>query len=432
MKDLYTFDATPEEAMKTYQLVRGAYNRLFDELKVPYLVAQADSGNMGGNLSHEYVLPSSKGEDSIISCSNCDFVYNSELEDGRARGVESQPHHHTSNFATDDLNTEASSTISNGLWMGISRDKETLVRGWYPKYSMGSEKEPVERNPSSHAIKAIANAAGIDLDLSVENPLEQWTAQMKANSPASKRPRVVDLYDAHIRIFKRPPLGELVNYANCAEDNIEYSMLDRFPGTMDGLKLTKVQDGDKCMKCAEGSLTDHAAVELGHTFFLGTRYTEALDANVTIPETLLNPDGVRDRSTRTPMQMGCHGIGVSRMITAVADVLADSKGLNWPRVIAPYEVVVLSMPGKEQEAETVYDTLARAQPTLDIILDDREQRPNWKLHDADLIGYPVMVIVGKAWSERQMLEVQCRLLKVKEEVPLSQLTDFVQSLLEKL
>lgn len=432
MKDLYTFDATPEEAMKTYQLVRGAYNRLFDELKIPYLVAQADSGNMGGNLSHEYVLPSSKGEDSIISCSNCNFVYNSELEDGKAHRTESQSHHHTSNFATDDLHTEASSTISSGLWMGITRDRETLVRGWYPKYLMESENEPVERKPSSHAIKAIADAAGIDLDLSVENPLEQWAAQMKANSTTSKRPKVVDLYDSHMRIFKRPPLGDLVDYANCAEDHIEYSMLDRFPGTTDGLKLTKVQNGDKCMKCAEGSLTDHAAVELGHTFFLGTRYTEALDASVTIPETLLNPNGVRDRSTRTPMQMGCHGIGVSRMITAVADVLSDSKGLNWPRVIAPYEVVVLSMPGKEQEAETVYDTLARSQPTLDVILDDRYQRPNWKLHDADLIGYPVMVVVGKAWSERQMLEVQCRLLKVKEEVPLSQLTDFVQSLLEKL
>lgn len=421
--------------METYHAVRTAYNQIFDELKVPYMVAHADSGNMGGNLSHEYVLPSSMGEDTIIGCSNCGFVFNEEVADGKACGSESHIPHPTSNFDTGSSNARAPQTISNGLWMGISRDKNTLLRGWYPKYLMATGHEPVERKPSSHAIKAVANAAGIDLDLGVENPLEQWAAQAKANSESdstSQRPRVVDLYDSNVRAFKRPPLSDLVEYTNCAEDSIEYSMLDRFPGTTDALKLFKVDDGDKCTKCADGSLTSHAAVELGHTFYLGTRYTKVLKAKVTVPETVVNPDGVKDRSTKAPMQMGCYGIGVSRMITAIANVLSDSKGLNWPRVIAPYEVVILPMGGMHTEAEAIYDTLATSRAAPDIILDDREKRADWKLHDADLIGYPVMVVVGRAWRDSQAVEVQCRRLDVREEVPLSRLPDSIQSLLDKL
>ena len=431
MKDLYTFDNSPEEAMKTYQIVRTAYNRLFDELKIPYLVANADSGNMGGNLSHEYVLPTPTGEDTIISCSNCGHVYNEELADGKTHNPESQSSHHIPNFATDNSHTGAPPTISNGLWMGISKDKNTLLRGWYPKYYMADSDEPVERQPSSHAVKAIADAAGIDLDLSVENPLEQWAAHMNANK-SSTRPTVVDLYDSRVRVFKRPPLSDLAEYAKCAERDIEYSMLDRFPETTSSLNLVKVHDGDACSKCVGGTLTAHAAVEMGHTFYLGTRYTDMLNAVVTAPESIVNPDAISHRSTQIPMQMGCHGIGVSRMITAVADVLSDVKGLNWPRVIAPYEVVVVPMPGMQAEGETIYDALASSQPAPDVILDDRDRRPDWKLHDADLIGYPVLAIVGRSWRDRKAIEVQCRRLGVKEEVPLSRLSEFIQSLLEKL
>lgn len=435
MKDLYTFDISFEEAMETYKIVRTAYNRLFDELKIPYLVAQADSGNMGGNLSHEYVLPTPTGEDTIISCSNCGYVYNEELADGKVHRAEPQSSHHIPNFATGGSPTGAPPTISNGLWMGVSKDKNTLLRGWYPKYYMAGGNEPVERQPSSHAIKSIADAAGIDLDLSVENPLEQWAAQMEANSGTGsgrQHPTVVDLYDSQVRVFQRPPLSDLADYAKCAEHDIKYTMFDRFPKTSDSLSLTKVHDGDECGKCAGGTLTSHAAVELGHTFHLGTRYTEMLNSVVTVPEKIVNPDAISHRSTQIPMQMGCHGIGVSRMITAVADVLSDLRGLNWPRVIAPYEVIVVSMPGMQAEGETIYDALASSQTAPDIILDDRDRRPDWKLHDADLIGYPVMVVVGRSWRDRQAIEVQCRRLNVNEEVPLSRLSEFVQSLLEKL
>jgi prolyl-tRNA synthetase len=136
------------------------------------------------------------------------------------------------------------------------------------------------------------------------------------------------------------------------------------------------------------------------------------------------------------MQMGCHGIGVSRIIGAVADTLADDKGLNWPRVIAPYEVVILaSNAGLEQVAIEAYDTLSGpsgSSPLRDVVLDDRPQSFAWKMHDADLVGYPIIVVVGRTWKAKGMCEVQCRRLEIREEVPLKGLPDFVDMLLDQL
>ncbi|OQD89487.1 hypothetical protein PENANT_c002G10713 [Penicillium antarcticum] len=438
MKDLYTFDYNVSEALKTYNAVKQAYVQLFDELKIPYLVAAADSGNMGGSLSHEYHFISPKGEDDVVSCSNCDHVYNEELADGKTHNFGETEQNTLPGFQTGD-EVEGGSTISTGMWMAISHDSNTIVRGWHPKFSMqNGAMEPVERHVNSHAVKAIATAAGIDLDLSVENPLQKWTAHVKKNKFSTNKPRVLDLYDSQVRVYQRPPLSDLLEQAGCTTDDIEYSKLDRFPDTSNKLSLVRVHDGDQCSQCAHGSLTTHSAVELGHTFHLGTRYSGVLNANVSVNSSLLEgsvESGAKPSTKEqiVPMQMGCHGIGVSRMISAVANRLADSKGLNWPRAIAPYEVVVVLGKGMESVADQVYDCLT-ADPSapVDVILDDRDKGMGWKLGDADLIGYPIIVVVGNGWKRKQTLEVQCRRLDVKEDVPLDKLRTFVQSLLTQL
>ncbi|KAJ6143205.1 hypothetical protein N7471_002658 [Penicillium samsonianum] len=439
MKDLYTFDYSVSEALKTYDAVKNAYTQLFNELKIPYLVAAADSGNMGGSLSHEYHFISPKGEDEVVSCSNCDHVYNEELADGKTHSSDDSEQNTAPGFQTDDTLVEGGPTISTGMWMAISHDSNTIVRSWHPKFSMqNGATEPVERHVNSHAVKAVATAAGIDLDLSVENPLERWTAHVKANKSSTHKPRVLDLYDSQVRVYQRPPLSDLLQEVGCTASDIDYSKLDRFPGTSNKLSLVRVHDGDQCSQCAHGSLTSHSAVELGHTFHLGTRYSKVLNASVSVNSALL--EGSSDAGAKSsakeqivPMQMGCHGIGVSRMISAVANRLADSKGLNWPRVIAPYEVVVVSGKGLETVADQVYDSLTGgAAAPIDVILDDRDKGMGWKLGDADLIGYPIIVVVGNGWKKKETLEVQCRQLDVKEDVSLDGLRTFVESLLAKL
>ncbi|KAJ5587632.1 uncharacterized protein N7459_003397 [Penicillium hispanicum] len=437
MKDLYTFDYSVKEALKTYQSVKHTYTQLFDELKIPYLVAAADSGNMGGSLSHEFHFISNKGEDRVVSCSSCEHVYNEELADGKTHSFHELENSAVPGFRTEDAHVEGGSTVSNGMWMAISHDGNTLLRGWYPKYSMqNGSTEPVERHVNSHAVKAIATAIGVDLDLSVENPLEKWSSHVKANKNFEK-PRVLDLYDSQVRVYQRPPLSDLLEEVGCTAADIEYLMLDRFPGTSNRLSLVRVHDGDRCSRCADGELTSHSAVELGHTFHLGTRYSEVLNASVSVNPAVLEDSSSSGSQTGkeviVPMQMGCHGIGVSRMISAVANRLADSKGLNWPRVIAPYEVVVVPGKGLDAVAEQVYDSLAsKASTPVDTIIDDRDKGMGWKLGDADLIGYPVIIVVGNGWKKNQTLEVQCRLLGVKQDVPLDQLLGVVENLLSQL
>ncbi|KAJ5995157.1 hypothetical protein N7481_002134 [Penicillium waksmanii] len=435
MKDLYTFDYNVPEALKTYKAVKYAYTQLFDELKIPYLVAAADSGNMGGSLSHEYHFISAKGEDRVVSCSHCDHVYNEELADGKTHKFnETEESAAVPGFQTEEAKVEGGATISNGMWMAISHDGNTLLRGWYPKYSMqNGSTEPVERHVNSHAVKAIATAAGVDLDLSVENPKEKWTAHVQSRS-SSHRPRVLDLYDSQVRVYQRPPLSDLLKEIGCTAADIEYSKLDRFPGTSNQLSLVRVHDGDNCAQCADGQLTSNPAVELGHTFHLGTRYSEVLQASVSVNQAVL--DGSAESGAKSskeqivPMQMGCHGIGVSRLISAVANRLADPKGLNWPRAIAPFDVAVVPTKGLDSVAEKIYDSLTSV--SVDTLLDDRDKGMGWKLGDADLIGYPVLVVVGNGWKKNQTLEVQCRRLGVKEDVSMDNLPTFVEGLLSQL
>ena len=438
MKDLYTFDYNMEEALETYISVRNAYTKLFDELKIPYLVAAADSGNMGGSLSHEFHFPSAKGEDKVISCIHCDSVYNEELADGKAKTSESEPTSNTMGFDMDSSTPliNGNRVVSTDAWLSVSKDRRTLVRGWYPKYMMlGEKEEPIQREVNPHAVKSIAEAAGIDLDLGVENPLEQWSNHLK-QARSTQRPAVLDIYDRQVRVYKRPPLSDLLDENSHVD--VEYSMLDQFPGTNYKLSIVKACDGDMCSKCGQGSVKSSTSIELGHTFHLGTRYSEVLGASVAAEESHMSTSKETSDSRGTaktvPMQMGCHGIGVSRMVTAVADKLSDSKGLNWPRVIAPFEVVVVPVRGLEKEAEEVYDRLSsiNSTPPVDVLLDDRHNGVGWKLGDADMIGYPVIIVVGRGYRNGTC-EVQCRRLdNLKEDVPLDQLYPFVSSLLDRL
>ncbi|KAH8645484.1 hypothetical protein BX600DRAFT_485070 [Xylariales sp. PMI_506] len=404
MKDLYTFDATVQAALETYGEVRAAYSRLFNELKLPYLVAEASSGDIGGDLSHEYHLPSPVGEDNVISCGTCSYVANEELAIAKPRTY-------------DEVKTQPLQG-----WFGITKDRSTLVCVWH--------RAPDEKSSSSinaYAVKSLVP----ELDSGVESPLSLWKSQLISSSgERSQTRKILHLFDqtagpdstSHtldsITSSSQPP--EVVNSG--ASTEIVSVAPDGQP-----LSLLRIHEGDGCAHCNSGTLKIQKAVELGHTFHLGTRYSEPLGAKVH------NED-----NTPVPLQMGCHGIGVSRIIAAVAGHLADSKGLNWPRAIAPYEVAVIFGPNiGEADTHAVYDQLTgqtswTSSGALDVVLDDRPESFAWKLRDADVVGYPVLVLLGRRWASEKICEVQCRRLSVKEEVPFDKLHEFVQDILSQL
>ncbi|KAK2750340.1 hypothetical protein FQN57_003820 [Myotisia sp. PD_48] len=435
MKDLYTFDYNETEAMKTYNAVKDTYVNLFDELGIPYLVATAASGNMGGKFSHEFHFPSPKGEDTVVSCSSCGHTFNEELASGKARVDLRNQQSTVKTQASTGLGCQEAPAVSTGQWTSISKDKRVLVRAFYPKYLLhDGESNPVEREINTHALKSVVDAYGVNLDNSVQDPFSVWKAKVETDptDPGGDM-RVLDVYDYRVRVYDRPPIGHLSPHMS---QNIRYELLKQFPNSDNCLDLLRAKTGDECTNCREPTLkTDHA-IEIAHTFHLGTRYSDILDAKVAVKPALVKKmDQKSDKEIIVPLQMGCHGIGVSRMMCAVADALADDRGLNWPQAIAPFQAVIVPAKGLEKEAEQVYDKLlAHGEDSMDIILDDRPRDLPWKLRDADLVGYPIILVVGKkSWASENKVEVQCRRMgDLRDTVHLDELPVYVKSLLSKL
>ncbi|KAI0860701.1 class II aaRS and biotin synthetase [Xylaria cubensis] len=425
MKDLYTFDYSLQSALKTYEEARVAYNRLFDELKLPYLVAEASSGDIGGDLSHEYHLPSSIGEDNVISCTDCSYVANEEL--AAARPI---PLQDTSFGGNDNVKSSAAAQV----WRGISKDRKTLVNVWYPPSFTNAD-------INTHALKSVFPS----LDSSLEDALPLWDSVLSSSSSIDQQPQILNIVDYR--------LGQ--QFADGLENEphqfpmlppqapIESSQLNKqyVSSSTNGepFNTIRIHDGDYCPRCTSGKLKIQKAIELGHTFHLGTKYSEALNARVQVPSTMIEDGQVvstnSDSMGSVSMQMGCHGIGVSRIIGAVAEHLGDERGLNWPRAIAPFEVVVIPGKNMEEDAATVSHSLigtSDAFTPIDLVLDDRAESFPWKLKDADLVGYPVIVILGRKWTSDRLCEVQCRRLGSVEFVSSENLQEHVNKLLTQL
>lgn len=470
MKDLYTFDTSTEDALQTYEAVRRAYVAFFDEFKIPFLTAEASSGEIGGDLSHEYHFPTSKGEDRVISCTFCDYVANEELAesrltrqggfstetDPRLSETDSEGDSFTSENPVDrsvalepneegEIDLEISAQRYGNQWIGITGDRNTIVLAFLPKeihHATSSQDRKAQINP--FVIKDLVP----DLDLSVENPLalfkEHHRLLRESGEDVSVEARVLRLVD--MRYYLYTPIsfqGDLPDAMSVTVGGQEIPVEEIAASENDSVDLVRIETGDPCPNCEEGTLKINIAVELGHTFHLGTRYSEPLNATVVTnrdsKQNTAGEDRAATASTQVPIQMGCHGIGVSRLIAAVADSLADHKGLNWPTVMAPFHTVIVPTKGQENEAAEVYDlitnntnTIGGGNNTIDTILDDRTKEFGWKLRDADMIGYPVIVVVGRDWKKERKVEVQCRRLGLKDQVPSDCLKAFVEGLLARL
>ena len=474
MKDLYTFDCNIREALETYNDVRDAYIGLFDLFKIPYIVANADSGNMGGNLSHEFHLPSLNGEDSVVTCGTCDYAANEEVARSRIQlssrdSTESIRHRFENQNSTPDTETsleKASAadashdpfTAEIGVWTTITKDRKSLVNVLYPRQSAidmgGNSISTQHRDINIHQIRKLV--PGIDADL--EDPVALWRQSFQSQAASKEHlgagttldSGIINIFDYRLSpnlytstFSNHSDIPTSANLQGYFSKQIPTMTISQDPDSGEPLDVLRIKNDDMCPRCSSGLLRVRRAVELGHTFFLGTRYSEPLRATISNVESDLTGDqshhSAQSQETRQPLQMGCHGIGVSRIIGAFADVLADEKGLNWPRVMAPYDAIIIPNKGFEEAALEVYDTLAQgpltstASQSLDVVLDDRTKSFAWKLQDADLIGISLVVIIGRAWKTNRKCEIQCRRLKVKGmEVSLDQLRDSVEAILDKL
>ncbi|KAI9694312.1 MAG: hypothetical protein M1820_009036 [Bogoriella megaspora] len=437
MKDLYTFDSTPQAAVQTYEEVRQAYGNFFTDLQVPHVVAEADSGNMGGNKSHEYHFITANGEDNIVSCTNCGYTANEEI----AEKVGEFPPRVVDE--SDDLK----------YWIGISSDRRTLYGVFY--IATGSKEcktSEITRN-AAHPLNLRALSQIIpELDLSVENAEKLWR---KNNSyeedngdsicyvyDARLGPKLKEMLRSPKKHFKENPLPKVLLSKGAKKREVSAITPSGQP-----VDLIGIQDGDRCQRCSHDTLTVRRGIEIGHTFYLGTRYSKPLDVTVTLPAPTNATEGQNTVSSMTAeLEMGCHGIGISRLIGAVAATLSDDVGLRWPRAIAPFDVVIMS--GKEMDShdtDRIYELLGQCDLTalttagarilgserLDLVIDDRPRNFGWKLKDAEMIGYPIIVLLGRAWVTERKAEVHCPRIGFKEFVLESDLVKVVAETLQE-
>lgn len=420
MKDLYTFDVDHESAMRTYEEIQSAYSTVFSTLRIPFLVAEASCGDMGGSKSHEYHMPSPMGEDTTVRCGECCYSANEEVAQVVSPGQE--------NVASPGPSFSSSSV---DVWRGISADRKTLVNVWHLSDSRSSAAI------NMHAVRNLLP----DVDASIEDATRLWEDALASdNHESSSGPlRLVNLFDSRLssasgRILEGGESFPPVIPGRMRLNNVRQTDITTSP---DGgpLNLMRVQNGDQCPRCASGALEVVKTLELGHTFHLGERYSGPMKAMVTVPPHLTGYDAPRT----SPMQMGCYGIGVTRMMGAVADSLADSSGLVWPVSVAPYEVAIVPDKNLEEDALGVYDQVASitrqqggTSVPIDVIVDDRRESIPWKLKDADLTGYPIVVVMGRAWRQGRGCEVQCRQLSLRETVNLQDLPNFIATLFKRL
>ncbi|QIX02268.1 hypothetical protein AMS68_007785 [Peltaster fructicola] len=373
MKDLYTFDVTEAEAIATYEDVRKAYCAFLDELRLPYLVANADSGNMGGTLSHEYHFVSDSGEDNVISCRECGYAINEEL------------------FAAPFVAGTSPETKQREDYLVSKDGPQKFYRIVTP---LGAGKLNL------HLIKRLLS----DVDTSVEDATTLWE---KSRDGSEACEACSTIYDPRCT-----PSGGL---------HQENSSLHGTP-----VLLTQAQSNDACPSCSQPSLSITSAVEIGHTFHLSTRYSAPLGATV-----------LDANNKQVSVEMGCHGIGISRLIAAASGLLADERGLNWPLAIAPFQAVMTAAPSVDvDDIHSTYDELtAKIAPTLpamDVVIDDRQLPFGWRLKDADMIGYPFIIVLGRQWKSERKVELQCRRLSYKQDVIFDELPAVLKGLSDKL
>ena len=419
MKDSYSFDLTDEGLVESYMRHRTAYIKTFDRLRLKYNIVSAVSGAMGGSASEEFLAPCETGEDTYVLCEKCGYAANveamttvvapSDASSVAALEVFDSPNTPTIDTLVDLLNAkfgggyDGSKTLKNVMLMADETPISVLVPG--------------DREVDLKRLQA--NLAGVnDIRVFEEADFAQFPGLVKGYiGPQDAKKNGITVY-ADPRIA---PGTSWVTGANAKDKHARNVVNGRDFSVDHYIEAAHIKQGDACPKCETPVIIDRA-IEIGHIFQLGRKYADALGL------TVLDQNGKSQVVT-----MGSYGIGVSRAVAAIAEQSYDEIGLSWPVEVAPAKVHVVSA-GKE---DAIFDAAEKISEELEargitVIFDDRRgTSPGVKFKDAELIGIPVIVVVGKA-LEQGNIEIRVRKSGDKSEVPVGSAVEKIAALLPTL
>ncbi|MCP4309451.1 MAG: proline--tRNA ligase [bacterium] len=388
MKDSYTFDIDQEGLDRAFDAHYAAYKRIFERIGLDAIPVEASSGAMGGSGSVEFMVGSSAGEDLVAHCPNCDYAANVERADTRVpAAVDEQGLEHPEKFATPGVRTIDDLASFDGGAAG-DRQIKTLV------YVLDGETALVLLR-GDHALQEqkLQDETGA-IEFRPAHP-EEIKALLGADAGSLG---AVDVSD--VTIIADTALRGRTNMTTGANENdfhLRGVNVERDIQIGSWASLREVKAGEPCIACGE-PIDVFGAIECGHIFKLGTKYSESLGAMV------LDQNG-----KSRPIYMGSYGIGLERNLAAVVETHHDEKGIAWPVAVAPYEVVVTVLKLDEETlgaADGVYEQLQSA--GIETIIDDRKERPGVKFNDAELIGVPYRITIGPRGLADGVVEVNTR------------------------
>ena len=429
MKDSYSFDIDAAALDVSYKKHYDAYCRIFDRCGLKYMVVEADSGAMGGKESHEFMVRTPAGEDQIVSCDGCDYAANMEKATSKLEEVPDLS-------AFEDgkpllVHTPGQKTIEDvAKFLGVSPKNKIKTLAL-----MADEFDAAGKKKSSRAIVVLMrgdhqlNEAKLNGTVATATrPMEEAEIEALFNSPAGYLGPMGIEWARDLKDHKGKPVL-LVDKALEGRTNLiggankkDYHLKNLTPGKdfqpTAYADLRAVRAGEACPNCGKPLRID-TAVEIGHIFKLGYRYSESMGLRVL------------DKNGKEVMPiMGCYGIGIERILTAAVEQGNDENGFWLPSSIAPFEVVVAPVNVKDEAVRNSAEDIAKRLETagMDVILDDRDERPGVKFKDADLVGIPFRVTVGKKVTEGTV-EVVFRSTREVRDVRISAIVEQFQELL---
>ena len=389
MKDAYSFDVSLEAADASYMAMYEAYKRVFARCGLKACPVEADTGDIGGKFSHEFHVLADAGEDGIAFCDGCGYAANLEKAERRVA-----PRADAACGAMEVVPTPGAKTIAEvSAFMGAPGSAFVKSLVYVADGAPVMVCVPGDRDVNEVKLRHVLDAKKVEL-ADFETVLRATGANAGSVGP-------VNPADAALRIVADQSLrgakGCIVG-ANKDDHHIKNVDLDRDARISDYADLVIAQDGDICAKCGR-PLVIKRGIEVGHVFKLGTKYTDAFKAVYK-----------NDQLAEQVMVMGCYGIGVSRTVQAVVEQSHDKDGIVWPASVAPFQVCICLLDPDKPEAAKVADDLEAqlGAQGVDVIVDDRAERPGVKFKDADLIGFPVRVVVGAKGLASGGVEVKRR------------------------
>jgi prolyl-tRNA synthetase len=419
MKDSYSFDLTDEGLVQSYLRHRDAYIKTFDRLRLKYNIVSAMSGAMGGSASEEFLAPCETGEDTYVLCQKCGYAANVEamttvVAPGDESGVPPLEVFDSPNTPTIDTLVELINSKFGGGYDASHTLKNVMI--------MADEKAISVLVPGDREVdlkRLQANLAGVNEVRTFE---EEDFAKFKGLVKGYIGPQ--DAKKFGITIYADPRVAPGTSWVTGAnqKDKHARNVVNGRDFTVDGyVEAAEIRAGDACPKCQTPVIIDRA-IEIGHIFQLGRKYADALGL------TVLDQNGKSQVVT-----MGSYGIGVSRAVAAIAEQNNDELGLSWPVEVAPAKVHIVAT-GKEDAVFAAAEKIASELEAngISVMFDDRRTTsPGVKFKDAELIGIPVIVVVGKA-LEQGNVEIRARQTGAKNEVPIASATATISELLGTL